>query len=189
MHFWKAVNRLRSRQSKSLAQIIWGWLLFILIILLLIFLGIHIKGQKTTVSGNGMLPTISDQDEVLVDTLTYAFLSPARYDVVVFPLPYKPDTYQIKRIIGLPGETVHIADGTVYINGQALSGDKAKRTEMPGTASSVITLGDDEYFVLGDNREDSMDSRDATVGTVKRSQIIGKAFFTVWPMEHIGWVK
>ena len=102
---------------------------------------------------------------------------------IVFPLQYAEKTYYIKRIIGLPGETIQIDDtGTIYINGEVLNENYGKETiKNPGIAAEPIHLGQNEYFVLGDNRNDSSDSRDPSVGNVYRKDIIGRAWFRFWP--------
>jgi signal peptidase I len=114
--------------------------------------------------------------------------------VVVFPvqstdaLGEKVDTYYVKRVIGLPGETVQIIDGKVYINDQPLTDDKYCLSEIldSGSAEQPITLKEDEYFVLGDNRNMSTDSRSEYVGLVKRQDIIGEVFMRIWPFSHFG---
>ena len=147
-------------------------------------------GQKTLVDGSSMSPTLEDGDVLIVDKLSYHFCDPERFDVVVFKYLYKEDSYYIKRIIGLPGETVQIVDGEIYIDGELLD-EKFGNAEMnnPGRAAQPITLGPDEYFVLGDNRNVSSDSRDPSVANVAREQIVGKAFVCVYPLEHLGFLK
>ncbi len=111
--------------------------------------------------------TLSDGDNLIVDKITYRFSDPKRYDIIVFPYQYEDNTYFIKRIIGLPGETVQIVDGTIYIDGEALQESYGREVmKNSGLAADPITLGDDEYFVLGDNRNDSTDSRDPSVGKI-----------------------
>ena len=168
-----------------------GWLLLLLIIVLLLFTGIHMLHQQQRVIGTSMYPTLRDGDSVIIDTLSYRFFEPARFDVVVFPFKYQEDTLYIKRIIGLPGETVQIMDGKVYINGVELNESQFgfDPIEQPGLASAQITLGQDEYFVLGDNRNDSADSREPTVGNINRSVIMGKAFWRIFPIRHFGPVR
>ena len=174
----------RNVRRKSLARIIWGWLFFILIIVLLIFVGIHIAGRVTEVSGSSMYPTLAEGDQVLVDRISYHFINPSRYDIVIFPFEYQEDVYYIKRIIALPGETVQIMNGMVYINGEELKEPfEFDSIEMPGLAFGQITLGEDEYFVLGDNRNDSSDSRQPTIGNIRRQDIIGRAIARVWPFR------
>ena len=120
---------------------------------------IHFVGQRTVVNGVSMQPTLSDGDNLIVDKLSYRFHDPDRFDIIVFP--QEDGRYFIKRIIGLPGESVRIdEDGFIYINGENLQESYGKEVMRdPGLAKDGIQLGADEYFVLGDNRNDSMDSR------------------------------
>jgi signal peptidase I len=129
-------------------------------------------------------------DNLIVDKLSYRFSEPERFDIVVFPYQYQEKTYYIKRIIGMPGETVQIKDGMVYIDGEMLQESYGKEVmEYAGVASEPVELGEDEYFVLGDNRNNSSDSRDPSVGNVYRDQIIGKAFIRIWPLNQFGILK
>ncbi len=138
--------------------------------------------QRADVYGRSMEPTLKDGDILLVDKLSYRFSDPERYDIIVFSYRYQEGRYYTKRIIGLPGETVQIQDGTVLIDGQPLKDDITKGPiEKARRASDPIVLGEDEYFVLGDNRNFSSDSRDTDVGNVKRGDIIGRIWLKVWP--------
>ena len=178
-------------KEKSLLRLIRGWLLLILIILLILFVGIQMLHRQQRVIGSSMYPTLRDGDSVVIDTLRYRFVEPSRFDVVVFPFRYQDDTLYIKRIIGLPGETVQIMDGKVFINGMELdeSGYGFDPIEQAGLASAQITLGLDEYFVLGDNRNDSADSREPTVGNISGTDIIGRAVLRVLPLKRFGLVR
>jgi signal peptidase I len=135
--------------------------------------------------------TLSDNDHLFVDKISYRFKDPQRFDIIVFPPQYDPDTYYIKRIIGLPGETVQIdTDGNIYIDGEILEESYGKEViQNPGRAIEPVVLGDDEYFVMGDNRNNSSDSRDPAVGNIKREDIIGKAFIRIWPLSRFGILK
>ena len=134
-----------------------------------------------------MTPTLMDGDNLIVDKITYRFMEPSRYDIVVFPFQYQEDTFYIKRIIGLPGETVQIYEGAVYINGKLLKDSYGfEQIRNPGLASEAVTLGEDEYFVLGDNRNNSADSREPSVGNIKKSDITGRAFARIWPLTAAG---
>ena len=147
-------------------------------------------GQKTLVDGASMSPTLEDGDVLIVEKVSYRFRQPERYDVVVFRYLYKENSYYIKRIIGLPGETVQIKDGKIYINGSLLEEEFGSALiKNPGRANQPITFGSDEYFVLGDNRNVSSDSRDPSVANVRADQIVGRAFVCVWPWNHIGFLK
>ena len=98
--------------------------------------------------------------------------------------------YYIKRIIGLPGETVEIKDGEILINGEKIEEDyKTTKIDDPGIVEEPITLGGDEFFVLGDDRQNSEDSRMADIGNVKRTEIEGKVWFVIAPKDHFGFVK
>lgn len=178
------------KKRKSLAGEIFSWILYLLIIVVITFLLVHFVGQKTQVHGTSMYPTLNDGDNLIVDKVTYQFSNPKRFDVVVFPFQYQEDTYYIKRIIGLPGETIQIISGQIYINGQPLKENYGREVmEKSGLASEPITLGEDEYFVLGDNRNDSSDSREPSVGNIEKNSIIGKAWFRIWPMSGFGPVR
>ena len=141
-------------------------------------------------SGESMKNTLDHGDQLIVDKITYRFRDPERFDIIVFPFHYKENTYYIKRIIGLPGETVQIVDGDIYIDGEILEENYGKEViENPGRAAEPIVLGDDEYFVLGDNRNNSSDSRVEKVGNIKRSDIIGRAWVRIWPLDSFGVLK
>ena len=153
------------------------------------FLIIHFVGQRTVVNGVSMQPTLSDGDNLIVDKLSYRFRDPDRFDIIVFP--QGDGRYFIKRIIGLPGENVRIdEDGSIYIDGEKLSESYGKEViQDPGLAKDGIELGADEYFVLGDNRNDSMDSRMAEVGPIVGERIMGRAWLRIYPFDEIGFLK
>lgn len=167
--------------------------LYLLIVLCLTYLVIAFVGQRTEVNGASMEPTLSDADNLIVDKITYRFRDPERFDIIVFPFKYAEKTYYIKRIIGMPGETVQIdQEGKIYINGEVLYesyGKEVIQADHIGLAGEPITLGEDEYFVLGDNRNNSTDSRVAQVGNIKRDDIIGRAWLRIWPFDSFGILK
>ncbi|SEI38719.1 signal peptidase I [Lachnospiraceae bacterium A10] len=169
--------------SKSGLREIIRMVLYFAAILAITFCIIEFVGQRTVVSGSSMETTLSDGDNLIIDKLTYRFSDPQRFDIIVFPYQYEEDTYYIKRIIGLPGEKVRIdEEGNIYINDVLLEEDYGYETiKNPGIAASTITLGEDQYFVLGDNRNNSTDSRFENVGLIKRSDIIGRAVLRVFP--------
>ncbi len=175
---------------KSILKELMGWLLYIIIIVGAAYLIVTFVGQRTQVSGSSMETTLSDGDQLIVDKMSYRFRDPKRYDIIVFPYQYEPDTYYIKRIIGLPGETIQIIDGYIYIDGEQL--DEHYGNELmndPGIAAEPVTLGEDEYFVLGDNRNNSQDSRAVNVGVIHRKDILGRAWIRIWPLDSMGVIR
>lgn len=155
-----------------------------------VWLVITFVGQRTEVEGASMENTLHNGDNLIVDKLSYRFHDPERFDIIVFPFQFQDNTYYIKRIIGLPGETVQIMDdGSIYINGEKLEenyGMEVIKPETIGRAAEPIELGDDEYFVMGDNRNNSSDSRTDMVGNITRENIIGKAWLRIWPVSDFG---
>ncbi len=173
---------------KNVVKEIFSTLVYILVVLAATYLIITFVGQRTQVKGSSMEPTLSDNDNLIVDKLSYRFKDPQRFDIIVFPFQYEENTFYIKRIIGLPGETVQIDErGTIFINGEELKENYGREVMVsPGRASEPITLGADEYFVLGDNRNNSSDSRDPSVGNIHKDKIIGKAWVRIWPFSKFG---
>lgn len=167
--------------------------IYLLFVLVLTWLLITFVIQRTEVDGTSMVPTLEHGDNLFVDKISYRFKDPERFDIIVFPFKYKEDTYYIKRIIGLPGETVQIDEkGNIYIDGEILKesyGLEVIKPEHIGRAAEPITLGEDEYFVMGDNRNNSTDSRSDMVGNIHRDDIIGRAWVRIWPFDKIGILK
>ncbi len=168
-----------------------SFIIYIGIVFLLTYLVIHYVGQRTQVSGSSMEATLSDGDNLIVDKISYRFHDPERYDIIVFPYKYEKNTFYIKRIIGLPGETVQIDEqGNIYVDGEVLDESYGRGGILdPGEAEEPITLEDDEYFVLGDNRNASSDSRDPSVGKILGEDIIGRAWVRIFPFNKIGFIK
>lgn len=164
--------------------------IYLLCVLGAVWLVITFVGQRTEVEGASMENTLHNGDNLIVDKLSYRFHDPERFDIIVFPFQFQDNTYYIKRIIGLPGETVQIMDdGSIYINGEKLEenyGMEVIKPETIGRAAEPIELGDDEFFVMGDNRNNSSDSRTDMVGNIKRENIIGKAWLRIWPVSDFG---
>ena len=179
-------------EEKQVEKMNWGkkalnLLLYVAAVLLVSYLLVHFVVQRTVVSGDSMNPTLNTNDNVLVDKISYRFKDIERFDIIVFEVPYEKGVYYIKRVIGLPGETVQIKDGYIYINGQLLEEHYGKEVIADGErAREPVLLGEDEYFVMGDNRNNSSDSRSPIVGNVKKSQIIGKAWLRIYPFDKIG---
>lgn len=160
--------------------------IYLLVVLGLTYLLITFVGQRTEVEGASMEPTLYDGDNLIVDKLTYQFEDPQRFDIIVFPFQREPEIYYIKRIIGMPGETVQIIDGAVFIDGERLWESYGREViRDAGQAKDPVTLGEDEYFVMGDNRNASADSRDPSVGVISRERILGRAWLRIWPLRDM----
>ena len=166
-----------------------GWIVSILLIVAVSYLIVTFVGQRTQVSGSSMETTLSDGDHLIVDKISYRFREPQRYEIVVFPYRYEKNTYYIKRIIGLPGETIQIKDGQILIDGETYQENgEFPGIENAGVAETKVALDSGEYFVLGDNRNNSEDSRYADMGNVKKRNIIGKVWFIASPWSRFGFV-
>lgn len=155
----------------------------------LIFFIVFYVGQRTLVDGSSMEPGLSDGDHLIVDKLSYRLHPPGRYDIVVFS--YETGVYFIKRVIGLPGECIKIDEnGIIFVDGEPLAESYGREViRDAGIFAEETELGAGEYFVLGDNRNESLDSRDERVGPVKEDAIIGKAWLRTYPAGRIGLVR
>jgi len=162
--------------------------IYLAVVFVLLILFITFVAQRTDVSGESMENTLQDGDSLIVDKISYRFKDIERFDIIIFEYQYGDEPCFIKRVIGLPGETVQIdVAGNIFINGELLEESYgAEVIQDPGRAIDPIVLGDDEYFVLGDNRNHSMDGRDYSVGNVKRDTIIGRAFIRIFPFDKFG---
>ncbi len=145
--------------------------------------------RRTQVDGNSMETTLQDKDDLIVEKVTYHFKDPDRFDIITFyPKGRNAKEYYIKRVIGLPGETIQIIGDTIYINGNVLKEYYGLEPMLSGgIAKEPIKLGKDEFFVLGDNRNESRDSRDGeSVGVVKKKNIDGHAILRIYPFSRVG---
>lgn len=174
------------RKKKSIGKVIRNWVILITVLCLAVYAGLYMWNQRTQISGSSMYPSLSDGDIVLVDRAGYHLLAPGRFDLVIFPSRYDDGTSYIRRIIALPGETVQIMNGDIYVNGALLDQPyQDQKIAQPGRASELITLGQDEYFVLCDNTGASGDSREPTIGNVKKSEIRGRLWLRIWPLSEL----
>ena len=176
-----------------------NWVIDIIVVVALACFTVYAFGNQVVVSGNSMTPLLDSDDIVLMNQLKLVWEKPGRFEVVVFQR--EDQKKNIKRVIGLPGETVQIKDGQVWINGEVLQEEKQtmevdgemveleKKIALAGLAENLIVLGEDEYFLLGDNRDSSEDSRFANVGNVKESQIIGEVWFRIYPTLNMGIIR
>ena len=147
--------------------------------------------QSITMQESSMEPTLETGERFFVNKLIYKFTSPDRGDIIAFTKDGSDDApIHIKRVIGLPGETIEIRGGVIYIDGEEYEekGDLPQITN-PGLAEDGVTLGNDEYFVLGDNRNNSEDSRFAEVQNIDKKYIEGKLWFCIYPADQMGFVK
>lgn len=167
------------------------WTFKIAVVCLTAFVAVWYFGQRVSTVGDSMRPVLGNGDVVLVNRILYNASRPKRGDIIVFkPKGNENSHYYIKRVVGLPGETVEIIENHVYINGERLSEDyETTGISDVGVLSEEMKLASDEYFVLGDDRENSEDSRNADVGNVKREYIYGKAWFVLAPKENFGFIK
>lgn len=175
LSFYHKKKKISSTALREIAE--WFFLVFtaILIAAVLVFS----IGMRTSVIGVSMEPGLYNGQEILINHFLYKIVSPKRGDVIVFlPNGNQNTHYYVKRVVGLPGETVQIKDERLYINGVLAEEDEIyDKMADAGIAENEITLGSDEYFVLGDNRNNSEDSRSGNIGPIKRDNITGKAWF------------
>ncbi len=181
----------RPQKRRKLLRSIFSWIFQIILIVMAAYVLVYFFGQTRTNVGQSMDTTLSGGDTVLLNVISYQIGSPERGDIISFkPNGNESSRSSIKRVIGLPGETIQIVDGMIQIDGQTYLEQKSYPTiTNPGMASEPITLGATEYFVLGDNRNNSEDSRFADVGLVDVDMIEGKVWFILSPSEHRGFVS
>lgn len=165
--------------SKAMIKEIFWMIFYCFAAVLLAFVLVFSVGMKVAVIGVSMEPGLYNGQEILVNRLVYRLSSPKRGDVVVFlPNGNKNSSYYVKRVVGLPGETIQIIDGYVYIDGRFYAEDENyDKIADAGIAETSLKLGEKEYFVLGDNRNNSEDSRSGNIGAVHADTIQGKAWF------------
>lgn len=184
-------KRQEHKVNLSLFQEVIIWILEIGITIAMAVVFTFFFGVRSNVVGHSMTPQLEDGDEVLINRFSYKFVSPKPGDVIAFwPNGNTNMHYYIKRVIGVPGDKVRITDGVVYVNGEKYV-EEAEVFGMTdaGIAKETVTLGGDEYFVLGDNRDNSEDSRFVNIGNVKEDYIAGKVWFLISPRDKIGFIQ
>ncbi|WP_022793748.1 signal peptidase I [Marinococcus halotolerans] len=171
---------------------IWDWIKVIVVVVLIVVIVRGFLFANYVVSGPSMLPTVEDGQRMIINKIGYAFSEPERSDIIVFHANENSD--YIKRVIGLPGDTVEYRDDTLYINGEAqeepyleeyqneTSGAFTQDFTLEGVTGET-TVPEDSYFVMGDNRPRSEDSRADAVGFVDEDQIVGEASIRYWPLD------
>ena len=184
-------NRRKKDMNFPLLKEIFSWIIEIAIVLLMAFVLVYFIGMRTSVVGQSMSETLENGDQILVNRFMYKVIGPKANDVIVFlPNGNEKSHYYVKRVIGVPGDTVQIKDGRIYVNGTEFTEKvDVAAIEDAGLAADAVTLDDDEYFVLGDNRNNSEDSRYANIGNIKREYIIGKAWFVISTGYRFGFIK
>jgi signal peptidase I len=176
------------REEISPIQTVMSWIVDIVVVLAFAWFCLHSFGRQIVIAGQSMIPLLNSGDVVLMNRLSYDFRSPQRLDIVVFERG--DNKTNVKRVIGLPGEEVLIQGGYIYINGERLEAEeRLEQVSLAGLAESPVRLGEDEYFLLGDNRDSSEDSRFANVGNVKRTQILGKVWLRIYPLMDIRLIR
>lgn len=156
---------------------IFSWIFWIFASMLLAVVIVFCIGMKTSVIGPSMEPSLYNGQSIFLNRLIYKVASPREGDVIVFlPNGNEKSHYYVKRVVGVPGDTLYIKNGLLYVNDEVVEKYFNDRIAEPGLLESEVTLEEDEYFVIGDNCNNSEDSRSANIGTVKKSYIIGKAW-------------
>ncbi len=164
-----------------------GWLKDILLAVVIAFLMVVFLYQPVKVEGTSMQPELLDQERIFVNKFVYHFEEIHRGDIVVFWYPKDPSKSFIKRVLGVPGDVVSIRDGQVYINGQLVEERYVPRGYQDADSYPPVRVRDGHYYVLGDHRNASNDSR--SWGLVPRKYIYGKAVFRYWPVEKAGFLE
>ena len=194
----KKIQRIEFQKEQALEFIksekgrpIFTWIFQIAVALALAAVVAIFFFQSIVMQESSMEPTIETGQRFFVNKLVYKFTSPQRGDIIAFTKDGSDDApIHIKRVIGLPGETIEIRDGLIYIDGEEYEADgDLPQITNPGLAENGVKLGSEEYFVLGDNRNNSEDSRFAEVQNVDKKYIEGKVWFCIYPADKIGFVR
>ncbi|GAK05045.1 signal peptidase I [Geomicrobium sp. JCM 19037] len=167
---------------------VWSWVKTILIVLIIVLIVRTFLFGNYLVNGSSMLPTIEHGDRIIINKLSYTFSEPDRFDVIVFN--YSETEDHIKRVIGLPGDEVEYTDNDLYINGELIDEPFTDDLTMDFTFADIgegEIIPEDEYFVVGDNRNNSIDSRSS--GFIEEDAIVGKASLRYWPVQRFGFVE
>ncbi|WP_367565631.1 signal peptidase I [Lacrimispora sp.] len=165
-----------------------NWIVDIIVVIAFAWFLVYAYGTQIVIAGHSMSPLLESEDVVLMDRISYDFGRPIRFDVVVFQR--EDQKMNVKRVIGLPGETVQIKNDEIYIDGEKLKEPEGLgRVSLSGLAEKPVKLGEDEYFLLGDNRDSSEDSRFSNIGNVSGRQIQGKVWFRMRPFSRMELIR
>ena len=175
LQFYQKEKKLKPEHVQEIFEMIFSTF----VVIFIAFAITYFVGMRTSVIGDSMEPALYNGQEILINRFIYNFTSPKRGDIVVFlPNGNQKTHYYVKRVVALPGETVQIIGGRVYVDGDMLEeSEDFDKIANPGIAENEITLGVDEYFVLGDSRNNGEDSRSGNIGAIKKENIIGQAWF------------
>lgn len=186
MSLYYEMEEREAARKRTIREII-IWVVELAAVILLSYVIVAFGLVRISMIGESMSPTLADGNSIIVNKMVYRFSSPKRFDVVVFKQNGSEHSYyNIKRVIALPGETVQIKDGEIYINGEKLEEEyDFDAISNGGLANEAITLDSKEYFVLGDNRNASEDSRYANIGLIIKDDIVGKAWIRVNPFNFV----
>ena len=171
------MSRKRKRQMKDK---VFFYLAGILISIFVAFILIRFCVFGITMRGDSMKPAVDDGQFCIASRLSYKIGSPKRDDIIVFKTDDESTSYYIKRVIGVPNDTVQITDGKILVNGKEIEQKGSEKILSSGLAGDKIVLGKDQYFVLGDNYNNSEDSRVSSIGNIKKEHIIGKIKLRLW---------
>ena len=175
-----------AKEKDSTAKELFQWLIAILAAVAIALFVDNFLIVNAQIPSGSMENTIMTGDRVVGNRLSYLTKDPERYDVIIFKYPDDESQLFIKRIIGLPGETVEIRDGHIYIDGSSEPLEDVETKEYMVGNYGPYTVPEGCYFVMGDNRNDSMDSRDPSVGVLHKSELVGRAWVRIWPLSKFG---
>lgn len=187
LHFSKR----RKKINFQLIREIFEWIFEIVLVIMMAYLLVTFFASRTHVVGSSMEPTLYADDNIWVNQFCYIISNPKQGDVVTFlPNGNEKSHYYVRRIVAVPGDTVQIKGGKLYVNGEVYETDlETEEIADAGVAEEEITLKEQEYFLLGDNRNNSEDSRYANIGNVKKEDIVGKVWFRFSSLRSFGFVK
>lgn len=174
-------------KKPTLKQSVLSFVRDLAVALIAVLLIITFVFQIVIVDGPSMMETLQDGERMFVTKYQYLFGDPQRFDVVICHFPDRGRENFVKRVVGIPGDTVSIEEGVLHLDGEAIAEPYIEH--LPYSDMAPVTLGEGEYFVMGDNRTVSHDSRYPDVGPLQRKQIIGKVRAVIWPLTEIRWIR